>query len=242
MKMQHFVGKQMLSMIREGDYAHAGEEESIDLVMNKIPKDRTRLVLDVGCGLGGTAKYIQDHGWGEVTGIDIEQESIKYAQEKYPDMEFATCSVEDAAKVLDKKFDLIYIFHALYAFPDKLAALTALRKVAKDNAQLVIFAFINRNNYIGSAFSLTLVSIPDLREMLESSGWKLTEVENLDVQHERWYMELVRRIADKRNKIINAFGEDAYNYMHEKYLSILQAIQDKKIGGTIVRAMVDNKK
>ena len=71
MKMQHFVGKQMLAMMRKGDYAHAGEEEAIDLVMNKIPKDNTRLILDVGCGLGGTAKYIQDHGWGKVTGIDI---------------------------------------------------------------------------------------------------------------------------------------------------------------------------
>jgi ubiquinone/menaquinone biosynthesis C-methylase UbiE len=156
-------------------------------------------------------------------------------------MEFAACDVENVAKILDKKFDLIYIFHALYAFPNKLAALTALRKVAKDNAQLVIFAYINRDNYKGSAFSLAPVSLPDLQEMLKSSGWKLTEVEDLDAEHERWYIELLERIANKRDRIINAFGEEPYNYMRGKYLSILQAIQDKQAGGAIVRAFAEDK-
>jgi 2-polyprenyl-3-methyl-5-hydroxy-6-metoxy-1,4-benzoquinol methylase len=81
MKMRHFEGKRLLSVIRGSDYAHAGEEEAINLVMSRIPKNNGRLILDVDCGLGGTAKFIQEHGWGQVTGIDIEEESM-YMQKK----------------------------------------------------------------------------------------------------------------------------------------------------------------
>ncbi|MEI9901962.1 MAG: class I SAM-dependent methyltransferase [Hyphomicrobium sp.] len=36
------------------------------------------------CGRGGTAAYMQNHGWGRVTGIDIEPKSIEYARETSP--------------------------------------------------------------------------------------------------------------------------------------------------------------
>ena len=50
----------------------------------------------MGCGLGGTAKHIQDQGFGEVTGFDVEKKSIQYAMEHYPDVEFHTADVVDA--------------------------------------------------------------------------------------------------------------------------------------------------
>ena len=36
MRMRHFVGKQILSVVRDGDYAHVGEEESIHLIMKRF--------------------------------------------------------------------------------------------------------------------------------------------------------------------------------------------------------------
>ena len=43
---------QILSLVREGDYAHPGEEEAILLTLDPLKKDPNRVVLDVGCGLG----------------------------------------------------------------------------------------------------------------------------------------------------------------------------------------------
>ena len=74
----------ILSVVRNGDYAHPGEEDSIRLAMEDFPLDRRRKILDVGCGRGGTAYYIQSQGWGRVTCFDIDEVSIEYANLTYP--------------------------------------------------------------------------------------------------------------------------------------------------------------
>jgi hypothetical protein len=65
MQMESFSGIQLLALIRERDYAHAGEEEAIEITLRNHPKRADRLLLDVGCGLGGTANYVQNHGWAK---------------------------------------------------------------------------------------------------------------------------------------------------------------------------------
>ena len=55
MRLNSFQGKRLLALARGGDYAHAGETESIDLVWTRLPKKPPQQVLDAGCGRGGTA-------------------------------------------------------------------------------------------------------------------------------------------------------------------------------------------
>ncbi|MCP4315878.1 MAG: class I SAM-dependent methyltransferase [Hyphomicrobiales bacterium] len=62
--MNSYLGKQLLALVRQGNYAHAGEEEAIELAMADLPKDAGQELLDAGCGRGGTAAYLQAHGWG----------------------------------------------------------------------------------------------------------------------------------------------------------------------------------
>jgi hypothetical protein len=51
----------ILFQLRNGDYAHAGEEEAIDLVIKNI--SATGSVLDVGSGFGGTLNYFHSKGF-----------------------------------------------------------------------------------------------------------------------------------------------------------------------------------
>jgi len=53
MRMNSPTGKKILALVREGDYAHPGEEAAIGLVMRDFAPDPGRLILDVGCGPGG---------------------------------------------------------------------------------------------------------------------------------------------------------------------------------------------
>src|SRR5207248_1914854 len=111
MRMNSFQGKQLLALIREGDYAHAGEKEAIEIALRSYPKQPDRLILDVGCGRGGTAKYVQDQCWGTVTGLDTDPDSIAHAGRVNPGMQFYACDVVDAASIVARQFDLIYLFN-----------------------------------------------------------------------------------------------------------------------------------
>ena len=243
MRMNSALGKSILALVRDGDYAHAGEEEAIRLTLDSIPRQPGQRILDAGCGRGGTARFVQDAGWGNVSGFDIEGESIKRAQSLHPDITFVACDVLAAAQHFPPGFGLIYSFNAVYAFPDQPRALQALRSVAQPGATLVIFDYTDHGGYASSDFArlsesahwqpLQPGSFPNL---LAKTGWQHDTTRSLDAEYERWYISLVRRIEAKRDAIIALAGETAYNHTRLVYQSLLEAIQKKTIGGAIFYA------
>ena len=132
LSLRKIEGKKLLSYLREGDFAHPGEQEAIDLVMSKFEKNHDQCILDAGCGLGGTAHYIQEQNWGKVSAFDIEVEAIKHAKENYKNIDFhvsdASC-IHDVISVL--KFDVVCMFNSFYAFSDQKKALESISKVTK---------------------------------------------------------------------------------------------------------------
>ena len=80
--MSSITGKLVLAAIREYDYAHAGEQEAIERVFAGLPRHADQRVLDVGCGIGGTAQYLCEQGWGQVVGVDIDANNIASARSR----------------------------------------------------------------------------------------------------------------------------------------------------------------
>jgi len=138
MNMNSFEGKRILALIRDGDYAHAGEEEAISSgAFRSIPKNNPRnWILDVGCGRGGSAEYLRRHGWDSLAGIDRDKRfDIEYAKATYLDVEFHTCDVLDVPAIVTREFDVIYMFNAFYAFARQRDALAALREKSPSRAR-----------------------------------------------------------------------------------------------------------
>lgn len=243
LKMNSLLGKRILSLIRNGNYAHAGEEEAIHRALDHIPKDTNRLILDIGCGIGGTAAFVQEHGWGKVVGIDVDEETLKHAKELYPNVTFHNCDILDVNQTITCKANLIYLFNAFYAFEHQDKALMAMRKAAKDDAELIIFDYVNRGGYQDSGSAENEIRIlphpielDSFNNMLRAAGWSLTKVEDLDDDYGRWYNSLVKRISDKRSEIIEIGGPEFFTYVQRLYTHLLNEIKRGALGGTIVRA------
>lgn len=243
-QMNSLTGKQILSLVRNGNYAHAGEEEAILRTFDPIPKDPNRIVLDVGCGIGGTADFVQRYGWGQVTGIDLDSETIEHAKELYPEIVFHACDILDISETIVDKADIIYLFNSFYAFDHQNQALSTMRKVAKDNANLIIFDYVNRGSYQDAGRSKnnhpTLphpIELEILPDMLQKADWNLIKVEDIDNEYERWYEELVKKISEKRDEITKIAGSEWFDYVQELYTNLLNEIKQGTLGGVIVRAI-----
>jgi SAM-dependent methyltransferase len=243
MQMNSFTGKQILSMVRESDYAHAGEEEAIELVLRNEPRDANRLILDVGCGRGGTAKYVSDHGWGTVVGLDREPDSIARAKQVYPGIEFHACDVLEAETVVRGPFDLLYHFNSFYAFGDQRRALAVLSRLAKDTGRLVIFDYTDRGGYAenplifnGSPFLPHPVKLAGIGDVLRETGWQLERIDDLTAEYDRWYESLLNRVDGKREAIVGLAGEAAFASVREQYVGLLTALRDGRLGGAIIVA------
>jgi SAM-dependent methyltransferase len=243
MQMNSFTGKQLLALIRESDYAHAGEEEAIEVTLHHYPKRPDQRLLDVGCGRGGTASYIQAHGWGRVTGIDVEPDSITRARRIYPAVEFHACDVVDACSVLNHKFELICCFNSFYAFADQPRALAVLGQLAAESGRLVIFDYTDRGGYRdnplfcdGEPFIPFPIDLSAFGATLQQAGWEMLEVEDLSEAYGRWYGNLIQRMDQRRAAIISQAGTDGFAFVRAQYAGLLGAIQDGRLGGAIIHA------
>jgi SAM-dependent methyltransferase len=243
MEMNSFTGKQVLALVRNGDYAHAGEEEAIELALGAYPKRPERLVLDVGCGRGGTARYVQEHGWGMAVGIDRDLDSIARARQVHPQVEFHACDVVEAGLVVPCKFDLICLFNSFYAFDDQARALRVLARLATGDGQLMLFDYTDRGGYDqaplmneGQPFLPHPIRLSAIETMLREAGWRLTSVTDLTADYERWYGDLASRIDGKRPEITTLAGSDGFDSVRRQYADLLAAIRQGTLGGAIVRA------
>lgn len=240
--MNSFRGKQVLALVRDGDFAHAGEAEAIEMTLAKTPKDPARHLLDAGCGRGGTAAYMQAKGWGRVTGFDIDGDSVEGARAAYPDVTFFACDLLRLPERLGPDFALITLFNVLYAIPDQATALGALAAAAAPGAELLLFDYTlpegapDRQGESIRPFMPAPLKPDSLPGLLAGAGWALQDFEDITAAYIRWYQDLVAKIAAKRSAIEALAGPEGYDHVLGRYSDLLARHEDGRLGGAIVRA------
>jgi SAM-dependent methyltransferase len=243
MRMNSITGKEILALARGGDYAHPGEEDAIERVLAPVTKRPGQVLLDVGCGRGGSAHYVATRGWGTVVGIDVDPENIDAARRAYPASLFVCCDVGVLSSAWPHRADVVFALTAFYAFPDQDRALREMRAVAVDGARLVIFdytwpAFDARAERLASKRTgfwrpLELARVP---AMLDASGWRLDAVVDMSAEFERWYGDLAGRIEAAEAAIVAHAGEPWYRHARDWYRELAGAVADGVVGGAALYA------
>lgn len=112
-------------------------------------------VLDVGCGIGGTSRYLASELECSVTGITISTKQVEIAKrlssssseivgEYIPhgkgELRFVELDAEKMGEFFknEKKFDAVWISEALSHFPDKGLFFRNAQKVLKSSGKLVL--------------------------------------------------------------------------------------------------------
>ena len=101
-------------------------------------------IIDIGCGAGVTSLAIaRARPDAQITGVDISPDLIAVARDRgagLANLTFVDAPVQDAATAL-APVDLYVSRHGVMFFPDPVAAFSALRAAASDNAQLIFTCF-----------------------------------------------------------------------------------------------------
>lgn len=71
---------------KKAETLNQAQEKKLDLVCRKLRLEPGMRVLDVGCGWGGTAKFISERYHVEVVGVTVSREQTKLAQEACRDL------------------------------------------------------------------------------------------------------------------------------------------------------------
>jgi SAM-dependent methyltransferase len=152
--------------------------------------------------------------------------------------------VLEVSRAIARRFDIIYMLNAFYAFDAQREALAALRQVAQAGARLIIFDYSDRGGLARDPLVVNAGKIvPHPIEMsripddLAAAEWKLDSAEELNEQYRRWYGDLLSRIERKRAEIVALGGEDAFAYMIAVYGGMLRKIEGGLLGGVLLSAL-----
>lgn len=233
-------GKALLALARDGDYAHPGEAEAIRLACAGLARQDSHRLLDVGCGRGGTAAWFQARGWGTVTGVDLDAQSIAFARQRYPSVHFLAGDATRLDTLGLPPFDLVYLFTGLYAFADQPAALRQMRQVCRPGGRLLMVEYMRPLAAplppgLGTEIGQPLVPAK-LAGVLAAAGWQLESLEDWTPHFIRWYANLLQRFHDRKAGMLALAGAEAHGFVTRWYAELLAALQSGQLGGARILA------
>ncbi len=108
-------------------------------------------VLDVGCGVGGPARYFASEHGVRVTGIDLTEEFVRAAESltKLVHLEDAASFEQGSALAMPfdaESFDAAYMFHVGMNIADKNALFQDVARVLKPGARFSIYDLMRMND------------------------------------------------------------------------------------------------
>jgi SAM-dependent methyltransferase len=171
--------------------------------------DAGQHVLDVGSGVGGPSRCIAREFGCRVTGIDLTGEYCRVATmlaERLGLSHLVTYRQGDALDLPfpDATFDVVWTQHAAMNIRDKAALYHEMRRVLKRGGALALYDVL-----AGAAGPVrfpvpwargpdtsSLVTPDELRQLLETSGFRIERWEDATAAATAWFASVARRVQE----------------------------------------------
>lgn len=185
--------------LADHDHDHFCKRESTDYCLSSIDIDQNSVVLDIGSGLGGPARYISKTKKCTVWGIEIQEDRFDYAEElterlglsdkvQFVKGDANIILFDDISnKITERKYTHIISFLSILHMVQKKDILQRLGSLLQNSGKVYIEDFcegsypVEDSDLIKSVSSPGLLSEKKYRKALEVGGIEVDkfEVENI---------------------------------------------------------------
>ena len=212
----HYSGGDLLSAIEQGlkaagkdpispgvadlgpvDEFHIGGRKATGLLCEALGVAADSSILDVGCGIGGTARFMADQFGCGVTGIDLTPEYIKLANVLSERADLSDRLTFEHGSALqmpfpDSSFDLVTQLHVGMNIADKAALFIEVARVLKPGGRFGIYDIMGQASGEDGVFEDPEFPVPwatnssmsfvvgaeNYETALQSAGFTVTSVKN----------------------------------------------------------------
>ena len=173
------------------DEFHVGGRSATDHLFDQLNFSEQEYILDVGCGLGGAARYLASKIKSRVTGIDLTPEYITTAKvlsswlnlEKYITFEQGSAL---SMPFQDNSFDGGYMLHVGMNIEDKIALFVEISRVLRPGSTLGIYDIMTQDEgelvypvpWATESSTSKLASPAQYRQALKDAGFEIISENN----------------------------------------------------------------
>lgn len=167
------------------DNFHVGGQQSIEDLSAFMDLKPGMRLLDVGCGIGGPARYFAERG-GLVTGIDLTDEFVRVAESLTRKLKLDTKAKFQQGSALampfsSNSFDGAYMIHVGMNMPDKAGVFREVARVLKKGGRFAIFDILRAGDdalefplpWATNASESFVGTLEDYRLGLEAAGFRI---------------------------------------------------------------------
>ena len=125
--------------VRIYDIRYAEEQAAKIEAALRYVEVQAEAVLDIGCGTGILFNYVAEKA-AMTVGIDISPKTLLKAKERarsHPNV-YLVCADADNMPLKDNVFDRAFAITVIQNMPNQIETLDEIRRVAKDNALIVV--------------------------------------------------------------------------------------------------------
>lgn len=173
------------------DEFHIGGRAATEHVLARIPMGKDQHVLDIGCGIGGAARYMAATFGCQVTGIDLTPEYIEAARLLTGRVGLGDRVRFEVASALampfaDTSFDAAVTLHVAMNIKDRRGLYGETARVLKRAAWFCVYDVMRGKNdllryptpWADTAETSHLTTPEEMKTLLASAGFELVEVED----------------------------------------------------------------
>lgn len=176
----------------EGDLYADGIRKTIEYVFPE--KNYNYLALDFCCGDGSSAVLLEEKGMF-VCAFDGNPRKIERAEARDSGVEWFVSDVNDIMDEMDMlvKYDLIYASHCFEHFLDPMSVLANCRRMLATGAQVILILPYPNESSDGHPGSNELKlngSVEEVKQNLESCGWKVASIELVNFRESELIIKL----------------------------------------------------
>lgn len=189
-------------------------------------------VLDVGCGIGGSAFYIANTFHAHVLGMDLSANMINFALQAYEQtksslvqFEVSDCTKRDFPL---GRFDVVYSRETILHIKDKKALFTKVLGWLKPGGQLLVTDYCCSRAEHSEQFKkyleqrqYHLVDVESYGELLREVGFEAVTAEDRTVQFGQIIESELRNFEKFKNEFVKDFSEEDYTSMLNSWSSKL---------------------
>ena len=184
-------------------------EKLIELLARELDPKPGDLLCDVGCGYGGTARYLAENFGAHVTGVTVSTAQAEYAQEHSAQgVDIRVCDFLKS-DFDDKYFDIVMSIESTEHFDDKSQLFAELFRILKPGGRIGVFAWLSKHNPAPWEVRWLLEPIcreghlpgigdqDEYQQLLQDAGFASLDFTDLSNSVKRTWTLVIRRIANQ---------------------------------------------